>query len=307
MWGQVRNTIMLKWTQWWAVMYLTVRCVTTRINVDRISKLEFGPRSINRYAVTPQVDLNTSAPLLELLQFREGSLTLSSGNFNTTDITAMIDILCTGWLAREVVLMSYSSVISFESLVAGWNQVSNNCIHIWRQFQKVGRRSTRKTSVTNGSLLGIPASTTFASIRLRPSPPDHRRSKRPRHRRQRQASLRNKPIHLRLRMQHMPQLHDGKLRFKMVIDELFVYALYSTETDAPIPNCTTSSIISTHRHKFPLQKLKSWASWGLSFGCQYIATRRQKTSWTAHEAEIDDISYQVLICKKPLSVESPYM
>jgi len=54
-------------------------------NVDRISKLEFDPHNINRYAVTSQVDLNTSALQLELLQYRDGSLTLSNDNFNTTE------------------------------------------------------------------------------------------------------------------------------------------------------------------------------------------------------------------------------
>jgi len=56
--------------------------------VNRISKLEFDPHNINRYAVIPQVDLNTSALLLELQQCRDGSLglTLSNYNFNTTDM-----------------------------------------------------------------------------------------------------------------------------------------------------------------------------------------------------------------------------
>jgi len=57
-------------------------------------QLEFGPNNINRYAVTPQVDLNTSALLLELLQCRGGSLPLSNDN-STLHIAAMIDILCT--------------------------------------------------------------------------------------------------------------------------------------------------------------------------------------------------------------------
>ena len=65
-------------------------------NVDCISKLDFAPYDINRYAVASQVDLNTSALLLELLQCRDGSLTLYNDNFNNTDITAMIKILCTG-------------------------------------------------------------------------------------------------------------------------------------------------------------------------------------------------------------------
>jgi hypothetical protein len=65
-------------------------------DVDRLGKLEFAPHNINRYAVASQVNINTSALLLELLQCRDGSLPLSNDNFNTTDITAMIDILCTG-------------------------------------------------------------------------------------------------------------------------------------------------------------------------------------------------------------------
>jgi len=60
-------------------------------NVDRTSKLEFAPQNINRHAVTPQVELNTSALLLELLQYHDGSLTLFNDNFNTTDITVMND------------------------------------------------------------------------------------------------------------------------------------------------------------------------------------------------------------------------
>jgi len=38
-----------------------------KTNVDYISKLEFGPHKSDRYAVTFQVDLNTSALLLDLL------------------------------------------------------------------------------------------------------------------------------------------------------------------------------------------------------------------------------------------------
>ena len=66
-------------------------------NVDRILEMEFAPQYINRFAVASQVDLDISALLLELLQCRDGSLTLSNDDFNTTDITAMIDFLCTGW------------------------------------------------------------------------------------------------------------------------------------------------------------------------------------------------------------------
>jgi len=59
--------------------------------------------------------------LLELLQCRNGSLTLPNGNFNTTDIIAMIDILCTSITcarALEVILQFYCLVFSFGLLVA---------------------------------------------------------------------------------------------------------------------------------------------------------------------------------------------
>jgi len=69
-------------------------------NVNRIGTLDFGPHNIYRYAVTPQVDLNTSALLLELLQCRDGLLTLSNDNFNTKNIAVMIYILCTVTFCR---------------------------------------------------------------------------------------------------------------------------------------------------------------------------------------------------------------
>jgi hypothetical protein len=67
-------------------------------NIDRILKTEFAPHKINRHAAASQVDLDISALLLELLQCRDGSLMLSNDNFNSADIAAMIDFLCTGRL-----------------------------------------------------------------------------------------------------------------------------------------------------------------------------------------------------------------
>ena len=64
-------------------------------NVDCISNFDFAPHNIDRYAVASQVDLNTSALLLELLQCHDSSLTLPSDNFNNAYVAAMIDILCT--------------------------------------------------------------------------------------------------------------------------------------------------------------------------------------------------------------------
>ena len=63
--------------------------------VDRISKLEFFPHNINKYAVATEDTLNTSALLLELLRCRDGSFSLSNVLFNYSDITDMINILCT--------------------------------------------------------------------------------------------------------------------------------------------------------------------------------------------------------------------
>ena len=69
-----------------------------RTSVDRISNFEFASHNINRYAAASQVDLDTGALLLELLQCRDGSLTLSNDDFDMGDIAiaAMIEILCTG-------------------------------------------------------------------------------------------------------------------------------------------------------------------------------------------------------------------
>jgi hypothetical protein len=67
-------------------------------NIVWILKTEFAPHKINRHAAASQVDLDISALLLELLQCRDGSLMLSNDNFNSADIAAMIDFLCTGRL-----------------------------------------------------------------------------------------------------------------------------------------------------------------------------------------------------------------
>jgi len=64
-----------------------------RTSVDCISKLEFAPRNINRYVAASQADLGTGALVLELLQFRDGLLTLSNDNFDKGDIAAMIMIM----------------------------------------------------------------------------------------------------------------------------------------------------------------------------------------------------------------------
>jgi hypothetical protein len=64
-------------------------------SVDCIGKLEFSPHNINKYAIANQDILDTSALILELLRCRDGSYSLSNALFNRTDITEMINILCT--------------------------------------------------------------------------------------------------------------------------------------------------------------------------------------------------------------------
>jgi hypothetical protein len=64
-------------------------------SIDSISKSAFSPVNINRHAIATQDDMNTSALLQELLHCRDGSFSLSNKNFNNSDVTAMIDILCT--------------------------------------------------------------------------------------------------------------------------------------------------------------------------------------------------------------------
>ena len=64
-------------------------------SVDRTSDFEFASHNINRYAVASLVDLGTDALLLELLQCRDGSLTLSNDDFDKGCIAAMMEIVCT--------------------------------------------------------------------------------------------------------------------------------------------------------------------------------------------------------------------
>ena len=63
--------------------------------VDCISKLEFSPYNIDKYAIASQDDLNTRALLIELLRCRDGSYSLSNDFFSFVDINEMINILCT--------------------------------------------------------------------------------------------------------------------------------------------------------------------------------------------------------------------
>ena len=65
------------------------------ISIDRISKLEFRPNSIDKFVRTSYDNSYTADLLSELLQCKDGTLCLSESNFSSSDVSAMIDILCT--------------------------------------------------------------------------------------------------------------------------------------------------------------------------------------------------------------------
>jgi hypothetical protein len=65
------------------------------ISIDRISKLEFRPNSIDEYVRTGYDYSYTAGLLSELLQCKDGTLCLSESNFSSSDVSAMIDILYT--------------------------------------------------------------------------------------------------------------------------------------------------------------------------------------------------------------------
>jgi len=65
------------------------------ISFDYILNLRFQPRDI--YS-TFRVSVGSSvlaSPLIELLQCRDGSLSLSSSDFNMSDVSSIIDCICT--------------------------------------------------------------------------------------------------------------------------------------------------------------------------------------------------------------------
>ena len=64
-------------------------------SIDRISKLEFCPFSIDKHVRSGYKNSDITDLLSELLQCRDGTLRLSDSNFSFSDVLAMIDILCT--------------------------------------------------------------------------------------------------------------------------------------------------------------------------------------------------------------------
>ena len=61
-------------------------------SVECISKPEFRPYIIDKYASTSINNLDTVAPLNELLQVRDGTLNITDNNFCYSDTLAMIDM-----------------------------------------------------------------------------------------------------------------------------------------------------------------------------------------------------------------------
>ena len=70
-------------------------CLRYHSNIDNILTLEFQPYNIDRYCVASENNSIIITLLVELLQCRNGALSLSDNNFNMSDVTTMIDLLCT--------------------------------------------------------------------------------------------------------------------------------------------------------------------------------------------------------------------
>jgi hypothetical protein len=70
-------------------------CLRYHTNIDNILVLEFRPYDIDVYCVVSEYNSIVVTLLAELVQCRDGALSLSDNNFNLSDVTTMIDPLCT--------------------------------------------------------------------------------------------------------------------------------------------------------------------------------------------------------------------
>jgi hypothetical protein len=70
-------------------------CLRYHTNIDNILALEFQPYDIDRHCVASEDNSIVVTLLAELLQCRDGALSSSGDNFNMSDVTTMIDLLCT--------------------------------------------------------------------------------------------------------------------------------------------------------------------------------------------------------------------
>jgi hypothetical protein len=70
-------------------------CLRYHTIIDIILALEFKPYDIDRYSVASEDNSIVVTLLAELLQCRDGALSLSDDNFNMSDVTMMKDLLCT--------------------------------------------------------------------------------------------------------------------------------------------------------------------------------------------------------------------
>ena len=81
-----------------SIMDRNVMCSGLRYNVskDDILTSDFSPHDIyRRYNIQDDAAANIATLLLKHLQCRDGNLRLTNGNFDSSDITTMIDLLCT--------------------------------------------------------------------------------------------------------------------------------------------------------------------------------------------------------------------
>jgi len=72
-----------------------LKCSRYNISIDYILNLHFQPRDIYSYFRANVYNSVLASPLIELLQCRDGSSSLSSSGFNKADVSSMIDCICT--------------------------------------------------------------------------------------------------------------------------------------------------------------------------------------------------------------------
>jgi len=72
-----------------------LKCSRYNISIDYILNLHFQPRDIYSYFRANVYNSVLASPLIELLQCRDGSSSLSSSGFNMADVSSMIDCICT--------------------------------------------------------------------------------------------------------------------------------------------------------------------------------------------------------------------
>jgi hypothetical protein len=70
-------------------------CLRYHTNSEDILTLEFHSYDIDKYSVSTGDNSIIVTQYVELLQCRDGALRLSDNNFNVSDVTTIIALLCT--------------------------------------------------------------------------------------------------------------------------------------------------------------------------------------------------------------------